>query len=130
MNTAQPAIHFFTDNHGHNVAYGVHGREPGSAPWLVCPAWWVSHLELDWQSEAFQAFFNALGQHFTVVRFDRPGTGLSDRQRQQFDLRSEADTLASLIEHLEIDRCTLLANSCAGPPAIVYSAENPERVSK
>ena len=130
MNAMQPAIHFFTDSNGHSVAYALQGNEITDKPWLVCPAWWVSHLELDWQSDAFQEFFNALAQHFNVVRFDRPGTGLSDRHRQHFDLRSETDTLASLIDHLNIDQCTLLANSCAGPPAIVYSGENPERVSK
>ncbi|MDM3870994.1 alpha/beta hydrolase [Porticoccus sp. W117] len=129
-NFMTPKIRFFTDSGGHNVAYAVQGEESSGKPWLVCPAWWVSHLELDWQSDAFQEFFNTLAQHFTVVRFDRPGTGLSDRERRQFDLRSEADTLASLIEHLNIEQCTLLANSCAGPPAIVYSAENPERVAK
>ncbi|MGS2724122.1 alpha/beta fold hydrolase [Porticoccus sp. GXU_MW_L64] len=112
------------------MAYAVQGEQDSGKPWLVCPAWWVSHLELDWQHEGFQEFFNALAQHFIVVRFDRPGTGRSDRQRQQFNLRSEADTLASLIKHLSIERCTLLANSCAGPPAIVYCAENPGRVSK
>ncbi|UTW46371.1 alpha/beta hydrolase [bacterium SCSIO 12696] len=128
MNVANPSIRFFTDRNGHSIAYAVQGS--GEAPWLVCPAWWVSHLELDWQSDSFRAFFSTLAEHFTVVRFDRPGTGLSDRQRQNFNLRSEADTLADLIDHLQVEQCTLLANSCAGPPSIVYSAENPDRVSK
>ena len=105
MSTANPAIHFFTDSNGHNVAYAVQGpREPSeSAPWLVCPAWWVSHLERDWEHEPFRELFCGLAEHFNVVRFDRPGTGLSDRQRSHFSLQAETDTLISLLDHLAIE---------------------------
>jgi hypothetical protein len=35
------------------LAYEVRGDGPP----LVAPAWWVSHLELDWQSAAVRRFW-------------------------------------------------------------------------
>ena len=35
---------------GRRVAYAV----TGDGPLLVAPAWWVSHLELDWVDETFR----------------------------------------------------------------------------
>jgi hypothetical protein len=56
---------------------------------LVCPAWWVSHLERDWNQPAFHDFFATLEQHRTVVRYDRPGVGLSNRDRHDFTQETE-----------------------------------------
>ena len=35
-----------------DVAYEIRGDGPP----LVAPAWWVSHLEVDWQSAGFRRF--------------------------------------------------------------------------
>src|ERR1700727_1188338 len=60
---------------GHAVAYELAGEGPP----LVVPAWWVSHLELDRRDDAFRGFLEAVGAGHTVLRYDRPGVGLSDR---------------------------------------------------
>ena len=96
----------------------------------MCPAWWVSHLEDDWQDDGFRALFGGLAQHCTVVRYDRPGSGLSDREREVVELDDEVGTLATLVDHLELPRFDLFAVSCAGPPAIAYTARNPGRVGR
>jgi pimeloyl-ACP methyl ester carboxylesterase len=125
MHSTEPKIQFFTNSLGLSIAYAVQGKGPA----LVVPAWWVSHLELDWQNPTFQTFFNSLAEHYTVVRYDRPGVGLSDRQRDSFTLDEEVANLAELIEHLAIKQCTLLGVSCGGPPAMLYSLIQPEKVS-
>jgi pimeloyl-ACP methyl ester carboxylesterase len=53
----------------------------GSGPPLVFPSWWASHVEADWQWDDFRAFVGRLARDRTVVRYDRLGTGLSDRDR-------------------------------------------------
>jgi hypothetical protein len=52
----------------------------------VLPAWWVSHVDHDFHAPRFREFFAALATRFTVVRYDRTGVGLSDRERPCHDL--------------------------------------------
>ncbi len=111
---------------GQRLAYATHGAGPA----LVCPAWWVSHLEEDWQAPSFQALFGRLAERFTVVRYDRPGAGLSDRTRDAVDLDSEVHTLSQLVDHLKLPTFSMFAVSCAGPSALAYAAKNPQRVTK
>lgn len=123
---AEPAIRFFEGPTGHRVAYAVHG----DGPVLVCSAWWVSHLEEDWAQPAFRTLFQGLGQHFTVVRYDRPGAGLSDRERERIDPEDETATLAALIERVGARRLSLFGLTCAIPPALEFAAAHPERVDR
>jgi pimeloyl-ACP methyl ester carboxylesterase len=111
---------------GERVAYSIHGDGPP----LLCVAWWVSHLEGDWQHPGYRQFFGALAKHHTVIRYDRPGTGLSDRERADIDLPSEVKTVEALLDHLELEQVALFAVACAGPPAIAYAAAHPGRVSQ
>ncbi|MFT4939873.1 MAG: pimeloyl-ACP methyl ester carboxylesterase [Paraglaciecola sp.] len=126
MSHYSPTIKFFTKRDGINVAYAKHG----SGPALVVPAWWVSHIDLDWDIESYRQFFIKLGAYFTIVRYDRPGVGLSDRKRVVFTLEDEVDTLSELIEHLELPQVSLLGVSCGGPPSIAYAQAQPERVKQ
>lgn len=123
--SSEPSVHFFEDPLGHRVAYAVHGEGPP----LVCTAWWVSHVESDWENAGFRRFFSTLAEHHTVIRYDRPGAGLSDRERGRVDLASEVATLTGLLDHLELERTSLLGIACAGPPSICVAASQPQRVS-
>lgn len=124
--TVQPAIRFMKDASGSRVAYAMHGN----GPCIVCPAWWVSHLEKDWQDPEFGDFFTRLGDGFTVVRYDRPGVGLSDRDVPPRTLEAETRLLADLIDHLQVERVALFCVSCGGPPGIRLAAAQPERVER
>ena len=123
---AEPVIRFCRLTDGTRVAYSTHG----SGPLLVCPAWWVSHLERDWKQPAFRAFFSTLAQHRTVVRYDRPGVGLSSRDRHDFTQETEVEVLDAIVGRLGKPTIDLLAFSCAAPVALVWAAANPERVRK
>ncbi len=63
------------------MANGSHTPSTATGPAIVFPAWWISHVEKDWEHGPFQEFFGALAQHHLVVRYDRVGVGLSDRDR-------------------------------------------------
>ena len=67
------AIHRCRAPDGADIAYAT----VGDGPPLIFTSWWVSHLELDWSDSAFRAFFETLAQRHRVVRYDRPGAGLS-----------------------------------------------------
>jgi pimeloyl-ACP methyl ester carboxylesterase len=120
-----PDIRFLTVSDGKRIAYTQHG----SGPPLVCPPWWVSHVERDWHDPSFRALFEALGAYRTVIRWDRAGAGLSDRERNTFDLESEVANITALADHLSLDRFAFFGVSCGGLPAIAYAARAPERVT-
>ena len=109
---------------GRDVAWSA----VGSGPPLVLGGWWSSHLELDWQDAAFRHFVGLLAQHRTVVRYDRPGTGLSDRAVAPANSAAEElDTLRLLLE-LVPGPVALLGASSGCVVAAAYAAEHPERV--
>ena len=121
---ADPVIRFCRLADDTRIAYSTHG----SGPLLVCPAWWVSHLERDWQQPAFHDFFETLAQHRTVVRYDRPGVGLSKRERHDFTQETEVEVLDAIVARLAKPTVDLLAFSCAAPVALTWAVANPGRV--
>jgi pimeloyl-ACP methyl ester carboxylesterase len=120
-----PKIRFFQGTGGKRVAYAVDGQ----GPLLVFPAWWVSHLELDFDDPGFRGLFSRLAEQLTVVRYDRPGVGLSDRETPELSLADDLANLEALIHTLSAERVALFGGSCGGPPAIAYAARHPERTS-
>ncbi len=121
---SSPEIRFFKDREGLNIAYAMHG----DGPMVICPAWWISHVEKDWDDPRFRGFFERLGRGLTVVRYDRPGVGLSDRTGESRSMADEAGILLDLANELGAGRYGLFAMSCGGPPAIVHAAQHPDRV--
>ncbi len=59
-----------------NIAYQVMGE--GSLD-LVLVSGFVSHLELDWEEPRSAHFLERLASFSRLIRFDKRGTGLSDR---------------------------------------------------
>jgi len=118
-------IQFCTSSDGVRIAYATVGQGPA----LVCPPPWVSHLEVEWQWPTRRAFWERLAQRHTVVRYDRYGCGLSDRERTDFSLDADLRPLEAVVDHLELRRFALLSIAQAGPHAIAYAVKHPERVS-
>jgi pimeloyl-ACP methyl ester carboxylesterase/DNA-binding CsgD family transcriptional regulator len=108
------------------VAYEIRGDGPP----LVAPAWWVSHLELDWQTEGFRRFWEGVADGYALIRYDRLGVGMSDRTLRDADLTidGEVATLRALLDELELERVSLIGGSCGSCTAIAFAATYPERV--
>lgn len=102
----------------------------------MLPAWWVSHVTEDWQGEAqgdaFRTFIETLATKYRVVRYDRIGTGLSDRDRPNstLTLDYEVELLEALVDHVTDGPVTLFAISCGGPTSVAYAARHPARVDR
>jgi pimeloyl-ACP methyl ester carboxylesterase len=79
----------------------------------------------------WQAWADALDADFRVVRFDLPGSGLSepDPTGDYSDARS-LQILAALMDQLGIARADLIGNSIGGRLAWRFAARNPDRVAK
>jgi pimeloyl-ACP methyl ester carboxylesterase/DNA-binding CsgD family transcriptional regulator len=113
---------------GRRVAYAV----TGDGPPLVAPAWWVSHLELDWADPAFRGLWESVGEGYTVVRYDRLGVGLSDRDLRDEDLTLDGEValLTAVLDELALHSVVLLGGSSGGCPAIAFAARFPDRVDR
>jgi pimeloyl-ACP methyl ester carboxylesterase/DNA-binding CsgD family transcriptional regulator len=118
----------FCDVDGARVAVAT----VGSGPPLVLPAWWTSHVEVDWRGARFRAFVQALARDHTVIRYDRLGTGLSDRDidTREVTLDTEVRTLDAVVQSVSADAVDLWGMSCGGSLAIAYAASRPERVDR
>ena len=103
----------------------------GSGSPLVIGGWWASHLALNWEDLAFQKFVRALARRHTVIRYDRPGSGLSDREGPPpVSLGDELATLAGFLERIGYPRVSLMGASSGSAVAAAYAAEHPERVNR
>ena len=79
----------------------------------------------------FEPWARVLEKSYRVVRFDLPGSGLSepDPTGTYTDERSMA-LLVALMDHLGLRQATLIGNSIGGRLAWNFAAAHPERVSK
>ena len=110
------------------VAYELRGEGPP----LVAPAWWVSHLELDWQNPGVRHFWDGVAADATLIRYDRLGAGMSDRTVDDADLTldGEVAVLRALLDELELERVSLVGGSSGSCTAIAFAAAYPERVDR
>jgi pimeloyl-ACP methyl ester carboxylesterase/DNA-binding CsgD family transcriptional regulator len=118
----------FCDSHdGLRLAYAVEGE--GSP--LVKAGTWMTHLDYDRESPVWRHWVRELSRGHTLIRYDRRGCGLSDRQ---FDGVPTLDThvgdLCAVVDAAGLERFALLGLSGGGPIAIEYAARHPERVSE
>jgi pimeloyl-ACP methyl ester carboxylesterase/DNA-binding CsgD family transcriptional regulator len=112
---------------GTSVAYAT----AGTGPPLLLVGGWLSHLELSWALLEERSFLEALATGRTLVRYDRPGCGLSDRSEGlQWSLELERDTLGAVVSEVGHSRFDLMGSSLGVSVAIDWAARHPETVNR
>jgi pimeloyl-ACP methyl ester carboxylesterase len=109
-----------------NIAYQVTGNGPID---IVLVAGFVSHLEMDWADPRSAYFLDRLGSFSRLIRFDKRGTGLSDRPGNQPDLETRMDDLRAVMDAVGSERAAIFGYSEGAPMSILYTATYPDRVS-
>ena len=104
----------------------------GSGPALVIPPGWFGQLDVELESEPLRSFYEVFAAGCTVVRYDRLGTGLSDRHRPAWTLtlESEVDVVEVLVEELGLGRCSLFGFSYGGCIAAGFAVRRPDRTDR
>ena len=110
-----------------NIAYQVTGD--GDLDLVLVPGF-VSHLELDWDDPRSAHFLDRLGSFTRLIRFDKRGTGLSDRPGDLPDLETRMDDVRAVMDAVGSERAALFGYSEGGPLSILFAATRPERVSQ
>ena len=85
---------------------------------------------MTWENAQFRSGYEELAQHFLVVRYDKRGTGLSDRSVSDFSIDTRLLDLEAVVDHLKLRKIALWGLSEGGPVAIAYAARHPRRVSR
>ena len=117
----------FCELDGRRIAYAT----AGEGPLLLFAARWVSHLEEEWDDPQARAFFEELARSHRVVRYDRLGAGLSDRDLPAPPTtESEMRALAAVLDACREETATIFSCSCAGLATVRFASAVPERVRK
>jgi len=112
---------------GTSVAYA----KAGTGPPFIFVGGWLSHLELSWALLPERSFLEALASGRTLVRYDRPGCGLSDRtSNAAWSLALERDTLRTVMSAVGGTTFDLIGSSLGVPIAIDWAARYPETVNR
>ena len=119
-------IRFCTTSDGVNIAYATAGQGPA----LVVITPWVGHLQFEWDHPNPRQFFEGLARQHLLVRFDKRGSGLSDRNVKDLSLEGRLRDLDAVLDALALDRFALMGISESGPTVMTYSARHPDRVSR
>ncbi len=122
-----PPVRFALTEDEVSIAYTVHGEGPP----LIYVRGWISHLDVQWRYPDYRLFMEALGRHFTVIRYDMRGNGMSEREvNNRVRLDDLALDLFPVLEANGLDRATFLATCYGGPILARFATMNPTAIDK
>lgn len=116
----------YTKSGGLHIAYQVTGGGPLDL--IVVPGF-VSHLEHQWEHPWSARFFERLGSFSRLIRFDKRGTGLSDRVGGIPTLEQRMDDVRAVMDAVGSQRAALFGVSEGGPMSLLFAATYPLRIS-
>ncbi len=116
----------FVDTRDGRVAYAT----VGSGSPVLCDTGWVSHLEFMWRGDIYRSFFERIAAEHTLIRYDKPGTGLSDRSRPEVSFAAEVRAIEAIVDALGLEQLSLIGMSQGGAATAMYAARHPERVDR
>lgn len=108
------------------IAYQVTGDGPLDL--LIVPGF-ISHLEHAWEDASYTRFLQQLASFSRLIRFDKRGTGLSDRIAEVPTLEERMDDVRAVMDAVGSKSAALFGISEGGPMSVLFAATFPERTS-
>jgi class 3 adenylate cyclase len=108
-----------------SIAYQVVGDAPVDI--LMIPGW-ISHLAMDWEEPTWLRWCDRMTEFARLIRFDKRGTGLSDRPPGVPTLEERMEDARAVMDAVSLDRAHVLGWSEGGPLAVLLAVTYPERV--
>ncbi len=107
------------------VAYST----AGSGPPLLCDVGWVTHLGRQLELFEFGPFLAALAERYTVIRYDKPGCGLSSRDAPDLSFDAQLAAALAVADAAGASQFSLFGASQGGQIAAAIAARHPDRVA-
>jgi class 3 adenylate cyclase len=107
-----------------HIAYQVTGSGPLD---LIFVPGFVSNLDSFWEDSGWAYFFSRLGGFARLIRFDKRGTGLSDRNVGVAYLEDRMDDVRAVMDAVGSERAALFGMSEGGGMSLLFAATYPER---
>ena len=106
------------------IAYQITGEGPSD---IVYAPGTVSHLDMDWEWPARVEFFQRLSSFCRLIRFDKRGTGMSDRPTYAATLEERIDDIRAVMDAAGSERAFIFGVSEGGSMACLFGATYPSR---
>jgi pimeloyl-ACP methyl ester carboxylesterase len=109
-----------------SIAYQVTGEGPIDV--ILAPGW-VSNVEYAWESPDYARFITHMSSFSRFIRFDKRGTGLSDRDGPPPTLEQRVDDIRAVLDAVGSKQAALLGMSEGGNMSIMFAVTHPERTA-
>jgi pimeloyl-ACP methyl ester carboxylesterase len=100
----------------------------GTGPALFFDSGWITHLRGQLELFSFGGFIERLAERFTVIRYDKPGCGLSDRDGVDLSFDGQVAAALAVADAVGAARFGLFGASRGGQLAAAIAARYPGRV--
>ena len=114
----------YADSGDISIAYQVVGNGPLD---LIVTPGFISHLDLAWEEPSYARCLERLASFTRLIRFDKRGTGLSDREAGIPSLEQRMDDIRAVLDSAGSRRAAILGVSEGGPMSALFAAAYPER---
>ncbi len=110
------------------LAFQVFGAGPVD---LVYLQGYVSHLDLNWESQHLARFLRGLGERARVIHTDRRGWGLSDQfsPGDVAPLEVQVDDLIAVMDAAGSERAVIFTSVDTCPTGVLFAATYPDRTA-
>ena len=106
------------------IAYQVTGDGPVDLIWSPGA---TSHLSLQWENPYFVRVIERLSSFSRLIRFDKRGTGLSDRPTKPATLEERIDDIRAILDSVNTESAHLFGLSEGGSMTMLFAATYPQR---
>jgi class 3 adenylate cyclase/pimeloyl-ACP methyl ester carboxylesterase len=109
-----------------HIAYQVLGEGPLDLVYI--PAL-LQHVELAWETTHQPKFLRRLGSLGRLIRFDKRGTGMSDRDLGFPTLETRMDDIRAVMDAVDSEEAVLIGHYDGGALGALFAATYPERTA-
>lgn len=106
------------------IAYQITGQGPAD---MVYAPGTVSHLDMDWERPERAEPFHRLSSFCRLIRFDKRGTGMSDRPTYAATLEERIDDIRAVMDAAKSEKAFIFGLSEGGSMACLFGATHPAR---
>jgi pimeloyl-ACP methyl ester carboxylesterase/class 3 adenylate cyclase len=108
-----------------NIAYQICGER--ATVDLVSAPGTMSHLALSWNEPRTAQMIERMSRFARFIRFDKRGTGMSDRVTDAATLEERADDIRAVMDAAGSQQAVILGGSEGGSMACAFAAMHPDR---